>query len=395
MADFYQLLGIDRSANSTQIRAAYKKLAFDYHPDLHPGDAHAEEMFKAINEAYHTLSDPLKKSRYDARINSFQSYSDHTENYWREVQRQRYQRWKASQETRYKFDKDYFRIQGLAFLTFLIIAGFCFGLVHTISYFHEKRQAEIDEKNRVLVTEVFSLFQNGQVEQAFSMINSLREQHPVEFRFYAAHDSLLNSVRGKADHEFQAEHFSESLQFLEILKKQEVPVRMETLRKLAICEYHTGDYTQAIQSLKHIYNQQPWNLEALYQIGAINLVNLQNNEEALTYFTLGKEIFKKNQTSIYGKAFEIVMNPRDAPDIYYHIFEGRARANINLKNFHEAETDCNWAIFLRSENALCYKLRVIAKVNQNITRGVCNDLAMAIKLGAEDTAALKQKYCPK
>ncbi len=394
MADFYQLLGIDRSANSTQIRAAYKKLAFDYHPDLHPGDARSEEMFKAINEAYHTLSDPLKKSRYDARINSFQSDTDHTESYWRDVQRQRYQRWKASQETRYKFDKEYFRIQGLAFLTFLIIAGFCFGLVHTISYFHEKRQAEIDEKNRALVTEVFSLFHNGQVDQAFSMINNLREQHPVEFRFYAAHDSLLSSVRTEAEREFNEEHFSASLHFLEILKKQEVPVRMETLRKLSICEYNTGEYAQALQSLKHIFNQQPWNLDALYQIGAINLYNLQNDEEALSYFTLGKEIFKKNQANIYGKAFEIVMNPKDAPEIYYMIFEGRARANINVKNFQEAETDCNWAIFLRQENPTGYKLRVIAKVNQNKSRGVCNDLAMAIKFGAEDMDTLKRKYCP-
>ncbi|MBX2945189.1 MAG: J domain-containing protein [Cyclobacteriaceae bacterium] len=395
MADFYQLLGIDRSATSTELRAAYKKLAFQYHPDLNPGNPQAEEMFKAINEAYHTLSDPLKKSRYDARLNAYQSYSDHTESYWRDVQRQRYQRWKASQASRYTFDKEYFRIQGLAFLTFLIIAGICFGIVHTISYVHEKRLAELDERNKALVTEVFSLFHTGQVDQAFKMINSLREQQPVEFRFYAAHDSLLNTVRLKADHEFNEKHFPESLHFLEILKKQETPVRMETLRKLAICEYNLGDYAQAIQSLKHIYSQQPWNLEALYQIAIINLDNLNNNEEALTYFTLGKDIFKKNQTSIYGKAFEIVMDPRDAPDIYYHIFEGRARANLNLKNYREAETDCNWAIFLRSENANGYKLRVIAKVNQNITRGVCNDLAMAVKLGAADAGALKRKYCPK
>ncbi|MBX2963596.1 MAG: DnaJ domain-containing protein [Cyclobacteriaceae bacterium] len=394
MADFYQLLGIDRSASSTEIRAAYKKLAFQYHPDLNPGDPHAEERFKAINEAYHTLSDAIKKSRYDARLNAYQSYNDHTETYWREVQRHRYHRWKATQETRYKFDKEYFRVQGLAFLTFLIIAGFCFGLIHTFTYFHEKQQAEIDAQNRALVSEAFSLLENGQIDQAFTMIKNLREKNPVEFRFYAAHDSLLRTIRTKADIEFDQEDFSASLHFLEVLKKYEKPIRIETLRKLAICEYHTGDFAQSIQSLKYIFSQQPWNLEVLYQIGAINLYNLQHDEEALHYFTIGKEIFKKNQTSIYGKAFEVVMNPRDAPEIYFMIFEGRAKANINLKNYKEAETDCNWAIFLRSENPNGYKLRVTAKINQSNRYGICTDLNTAIKLGADNLESLKKKYCP-
>lgn len=394
MADFYQLLGLDRTADSTQIRAAYKKLAFTYHPDLHPGDPHAEEMFKAINEAYHTLSDPLKKSRYDARLNSFHSYADTTDSYWREVQRQRYARWKATQkESRYTFDKEYFRVQGLAFLTFLVIAGFCFGIIHTINYFHEKKQAELDQQNRLKIVEVFSLFNSGKADQAFSLINKLREEQPVEYRFYAARDSLLNFIRFRADEEFRTDNYSASLHYLRILEKQEMPVRMETLRKRAICEYRVGDFEHALQALKHIYGQQPWNLEVLFEIATINLENLKNDEEALKYFTLGKELFKKNQTSIYGRAFEVVMDPKDAPEIYYQLFIGRATANLNLKNFEEAETDCNWATFLRPLHGEGFKLRVIAKVNQRNYRGVCSDLAKAIELGATDTAALKKKYC--
>ncbi|MBX2966116.1 MAG: J domain-containing protein [Cyclobacteriaceae bacterium] len=395
MADFYQLLGLDRSADSTQIRAAYKRLAFTYHPDLHPGDPQAEEMFKAINEAYHTLSDPLKKMRYDARLNSFQSYADTTDTYWREAQRQRYARWKAAQkETRYTFDKEYFRVQGLAFLTFVVIAGFCFGIVHTINYFHEKKQAELDQLNRLKIVEVFSLFNSGQVDQAFSLIDKLRKEQPVEYKFYAARDSLLNFIRFRANEEFRTDNYSNSLHYLKILEKQEMPVRMETLQKRAICEYRVGDFPQALQALKHIYNQQPWNLEALFQIATINLENLQDNREALKYFSLGKDMFKKNQTSIYGRAFEIVMDPKDAPEIYYQLFIGRAKANLNLGNFHEAETDCNWATFLRPMHGEGFKLRALAKVNQRNYRGVCSDLAKAIESGATETAELKKKYCP-
>jgi hypothetical protein len=87
------------------------------------------------------------------------------------------------------------------------------------------------------------------------------------------------------------------------------------------------------------------------------------------------------------------MITEDVPDIYYEIFEARAKTNLQLKNFAEAETDCNWAIFLRPTKAEPYKMRVLAKVNQQNFRNVCNDLDMAIQLGAEGTDELKKQYC--
>ncbi|MEJ2287560.1 MAG: molecular chaperone DnaJ, partial [Deinococcales bacterium] len=65
MADYYELLGLDRDADAAQVKAAYRRLALKYHPDRNPGDHEAEETFKNINEAYAVLSDPEKRSRYD------------------------------------------------------------------------------------------------------------------------------------------------------------------------------------------------------------------------------------------------------------------------------------------------------------------------------------------
>ncbi|WP_040195035.1 molecular chaperone DnaJ [Clostridium culturomicium] len=63
--DFYEVLGIDKSASDEDIKRAFKKLALKYHPDRNQGDAEAEEKFKDINEAYQVLSDPEKRQRYD------------------------------------------------------------------------------------------------------------------------------------------------------------------------------------------------------------------------------------------------------------------------------------------------------------------------------------------
>lgn len=65
MADYYELLELGRDADAAAIKQSYRKLALRYHPDRNPGDAEAEERFKAINEAYAVLSDPERRARYD------------------------------------------------------------------------------------------------------------------------------------------------------------------------------------------------------------------------------------------------------------------------------------------------------------------------------------------
>ena len=77
MSNYYDVLGVSKTATADEIKKAYRTLAFKYHPDRNPGDAAAEEKFKQISAAYDVLGDEAKRRQYDMGYSS-DSYSSNS-----------------------------------------------------------------------------------------------------------------------------------------------------------------------------------------------------------------------------------------------------------------------------------------------------------------------------
>lgn len=74
--DYYEILGVPRTASEQEIRSAYRKLARKYHPDVNPGDQEAEDRFKRINEANEVLSNPENRKKYDELGHRWREYEE-------------------------------------------------------------------------------------------------------------------------------------------------------------------------------------------------------------------------------------------------------------------------------------------------------------------------------
>ncbi|SMO64829.1 DnaJ C-terminal domain-containing protein [Solitalea koreensis] len=105
--DYYKILGVEKNADESTIKKAYRKLAIKYHPDKNPNDKSAEEKFKEISEAYAVLSDKTKRQKYDQFGENWKSYEQQHQGKTDEFDWSKWRNSGGGGQTRYSFETDY------------------------------------------------------------------------------------------------------------------------------------------------------------------------------------------------------------------------------------------------------------------------------------------------
>ena len=407
MLDFYQILGIPRSADHDTIKAAYKKLALKYHPDRNSGDKWAEEQFKQVNEAYQTLIDPQKRSKYDFLLNySYQTTQVYTTpkppprrppketNVYN-----RYGRydWRKAPKYKtapvYKVDRNYFKNQILAFAVVLAFAVLAVSFAKLNQHLNEKEAARIEQLNNQKVAEARALYDQGLYRESLEMIIKLESENPIEHKFYEAKDQMLSNLNLMALSLFDKKDYSQAVTKLEVLRDFQHPMRLKTWQLMAECYMQLKEYRKAAHAYDYILIRDAGNLQLMLQIAELYHHKLNDIEKALDYYTEARYTFKKYQSDAYGDAFEFVIHPEELPESYFEMFKIRAELMFEQADYEEVIKDCNWAIFLRPERSEMYFLRGRAKYNLGQKGRACLDLKRALERGMSRNSIKNQIIC--
>jgi DnaJ-domain-containing protein 1 len=395
MGTFYQILGITSTATEAEIKMAYKQLAKQYHPDYNPGDLQAEENFKKINEAYQTLSNPIKRAKYDLQtFYTVQWEAEPVPAYSRRPH-PRWERWQQTkqEQTFYKIDQSYIKTQLLSFLIFMVIAGFCIVIMHAITFFVHQRELAKWRAYSEEIQHINQLFNQDKISESFARAKTLRESNPIDMRILTIQDSMIAVLSARAQAHYDNHEFAPAIYYYRLIETYETSASLAPTLKIAECQIALGNTAEAKLLLENLLHQNPTDVHIPYTLGLLFLEKENNPTMAAHYLDLAKDIFKQDFSNRFGKAFMITLKAENIADFYYDLFVARAKTNLQLQRYEEVLNDCNWGTYLRPNAAEIYRLRAMANLSLFDYKNVCADLARAAQLNDEEAKMLSLKHC--
>ena len=402
MENLYHVLGVNRYASQEEIRAAFKKLAFRYHPDKNPGNKAAEEKFKRINNAYQVLSDLKKRGLYDLKIEYQSFYTQRTTRRPTNTppvnQQKRKKRTGAARAYQYKKKheqviRENYRANLWAVGIFSVITMIFLVFVQSNKYLEQQKQYKQQAEIENVLTEADELYEKGEYSRAFDTIEFLMSKYNHSTYLKAYRQELIDDLKGVGDFYFSKEEFASALIIYQNVSNYKDEYSYELYRKIAESLKGMGEYELAIEVYAEILYFEPENIPVMIAIGNIScdfankpLLALENYQQAISKM---EEFY----IEIYGKAYPLVMNPKDMPELHYVAHYRLARVYGQLGRYKEAKNACQWAIFLRPDYPDIYELMAHCEHKLGDMDAACETYQTALAKGAIMNADTRRKFC--
>jgi curved DNA-binding protein CbpA len=357
--NYYQILGISSTASQEEIKVAFKKLAKEFHPDKHRGSDMYEDQFKKINSAYQTLSDPVKKARYDLKLKYAASSplpQKNVDNFAaKRAREQKSARAAEAKQKRAKEKKQEFKIYiftGSGFIVFLIISMFFYNYMNEYSAKLSVKKgidAELQKKYYQAME-----FYSQALEFDDENSEAYKRRADIKLNIYSNYRSALPDYSGA----------------IKYSKKEEWSVLFSRAR----CCAKLGMYEEAIRDLNNAIRLNPANDSLLFYRAEINGFTLKNYPEAVTDYDL------------------IISRDPSFPEARY----SRSLANLASHQYQKAMNDLSYLIDTDSGNGGKYFFwRGFSKVSAGDTSGACSDWKESLNMGIPGSQEQIEKYCGK
>lgn len=400
MTNYYEILGVQKTASYAELKSAYRNLAVAYHPDKNPGSIQAEEIFKRINEAYQIVSDPAKRSRYDATLEYQQ--------YFAEQQRQAaYKQYDFSQtyynpgknnaranaSTTASVDRDWkkswLNLSNKNFYIVLFLASvFVFGVIGTANYVQAERDKEaalrLLQREQVVVNTkhiVEEALANNDFVTALQTLEQMEQDNVDAFTVTYLYEDVYAQAVEVAEQSSRSQDFSNAVIVLENLLQygKSSYENAYTVFLLGEAYYGIGDYDKVITYLEN-YNDA-YHPEIPTLVAKVYREKKKDMQNAMAWHNKAKQWLGR----VYQNAgFDFV--PTDAPEAHFDAYYESAKTYFLLNNFEQALIDTRGALFLRSTNKDALYLKALCESKLN------NSNACASLLKAEKFGYLVNKY---
>jgi len=389
MIDYYQVLGLTRSAGIKEIKAAYRRMALRYHPDRNQGSLAAEEHFKEISQAYRILSDPDKKFFYDLSLNQ-PAYIQTPPPTRASAPRRRTARYRPPAMVDPRIDR-IGNMWALGFLFFTIILTIASTAVN--SHFERKRQQEMLQKNILLFEDARRDFHNGRYKAAIVKMNNMNFIYARDKDVFSFKEEIFRKVRSVAKEHFQQGAYWSALSYYRLLVENLTYVDKEAYYQIAECHRELGNFEAAINVLKEVAANGMDKIENHVKIAGIYKNNLQDYYYALVHYQEALNMIEAQYAGMYGKAFAVVMNASRVPDIHYDAYLGYAESLAYFGDYDGALSAYDWAIHLRPQNPQGYLLKGFCTLKRNDSETACECFNNAARLGSEEGETKVKEYC--
>ena len=392
--NYYELLGVDQKADQKAIKNAYKKLAFQYHPDKNPGSPHAENMFKEINNAYQTLSDPEKRALYDLKI-SYTAYQK-TFTYERPVySHQNYRKKKYDYQRGYdKYIKERNRVANwwaVAILAAISIVYFIMAGVKDYLAKVKEERLMVAEEN--ILDNAREKYAAGIFSEALGILEKYLDENGDRKAVNALKKKYLEEIRRQGYNDYYNRDYEAALFSFKILFKYQENLSLDFYNKVAQSSRKVGNYQDAVEAYQYLARKMSDNMDANLQVALIYTYDLKAYEKAIAFYHKARDITIKNYIEEYGKAFVLVFSPERIPESHYILYSGLGLAAQKVDDNQSALEALDWAVILRPNRPEAYYLKGLIYQNTGDDNLACENWSVAHSLGLEEAGRLVALNC--
>lgn len=377
MIDYYQLLGIHSSANTEEIKKAYKRKAFDFHPDKNPD---TEELFKEINNAYQTLSDPYARARYDLKLKYGEAMF--TEPVRRRPpppargfhRRPHYQRPGYDKQV---LSKENLRATLFAFMFAVATGSLVMIVIKANSWYQEQKYAEQMAERRSTYELARAAFNANNYARAITLINGLGSLRAGEDDIDKYKSKMIGEIYEEGMAYFNAKQYDKALANFALIEGFSKTRTVQHQKMLADAYLGIGQTEKALQQLRAILNSGLRDVDLLVRIAGIFTDRLNDYSKALTYYEWGNRIAINDYEAIYGAAYPLLINARVIPQKHYELYCGLAKSYMETGEYQKAINATKWSVQIWPDSAFNYLVMAESAMALNNTTLACKNYQIA------------------